>query len=123
MRRGIATILSGCLLAFYIGIMMYTFFAVLHIEALANFESAMAFEIIGFLFLAYLIIGNLLSKRIKIGFFAPLIVATAAYTVILNVINIACVATMPHPFFVLFNFVLLFLYCLISMPIYIMGRR
>lgn len=123
MKKGLAGILSGCILIFYISIIMYVFFAILHIEVLENFESAMAFEIIGFLFLAYFIMGNILSKRIKTGCLVPLIIVTVVYTVILNVINFACVIIMPHIFFVLLNFVLLFIYCLISMPIYIMGRR
>lgn len=123
MRKGLTGILSGCLLAFYIGIIMYVFFSILHIEALANFESAMAFEIIGFLLLIYFIIGNLLSKRIKVGFLIPLVMVTVIYTVILDVINIAFIVTMPHVFFVLSNFCLLFVYCLISIPMYIMGKR
>lgn len=123
MKKGLTCALSGCLLAFYIGIIMYIFFAVLHIEALANFESAMVFEIIGFLLLSYFVLGNILSKQIKVGFFVPLLMITVIYTVILDVINIACIITIPHAFFILFNIVLLFIYCLISIPMYIMGKR
>lgn len=123
MRKGFIGVLSGCLLTFYIGIILYVFFAILHIETLANFESAMAFEIIGFLLLIYFVMSSLLSKRIKAGFLVPLITVTVIYTVILDVINIVCIIKMPHIFFVLLNFVLLFIYCLISMPMYIMGRR
>lgn len=123
MRKGLTCVLSGFLLAFYIGIIMYVFFEILHIETLANFESAMAFEIIGFLLLTYFVMDNLISKRIKVGLFVPLVMVTVIYTVILDVINIVCIITMPHVFFVLLNFVLLFIYCLISMPMYIMGKR
>lgn len=123
MRKGTAAILAGCLLAFYIGIIMYVFFAILYIETPANFGSAIVFEIIGFLLLIYFVIGNLLSKRIKTGFFVPLVMATVIYTLILDVINIAFIITMPHVFFVLLNLVLLFIYCLISIPMYIMGKR
>ncbi len=123
MKKGPAGIFSACILIFYIGIIMYVFFAILHIETLANFESAMAFEIIGFLLLTYFVMGNLLSKSIKTGFFVPLVITTVVYTVILDIINIACITFMPHIFFVLLNFVLLFIYCLISMPMYIMGKK
>lgn len=123
MKKGHIAILAGCLLAFYIGIIMYVFFAVLHIQIFANFESAMIFEIIGFLLLSYFVMSNLLSKRIKAGFFVPLVMVTVIYTVILDVINIVCIITMPHVFFVLLNVVLLFVYCLVSMPMYIMGRK
>lgn len=123
MRKGFTSILSAGLLAFYIAIIMYVFFAILHIETYENFESAMVFEIIGFLLLIYLVIGNLLSKRIKTGFFVPLVMVTVIYTLLLNVINIAFVIAIPHVFFVFLNFILLFVYCLISIPMYIMGKR
>lgn len=123
MKKGLISVLTGCLLTFYIGIIMYVFFAILHIETLANFESAMLFEIIGFLLLSYFVMSNLLSKRIKAGFFVPLVMVTVIYTVILDVINIVFIITMPHMFFLLSNFVLLFVYCLVSMPMYIMGRK
>lgn len=123
MKKVIIAIISGFFLAFYMGIIMYVFFAILHIETLANFESAMAYEIIGFLLITYFVMGNLLSKRVKTGFFGPLLMVTVVYTLILNAINIACITILPHIFFVLLNFVLLLMYCLISMPMYIMGKR
>lgn len=123
MRKGLVSVLAACLLVFYIAIIMYVYFAIIHIEALANFESAMAFEIIGFLLLAFFVMSNLLSKRIKTGFFVPLVMVTVIYTIILDVINIACIVSIPHVIFMLLNFVLLFIYCLISMPMYVMGRR
>ena len=123
MKKGITSILSGCLLAFYIGIIMYVFFAVLHRDTLANFTCAMAFELIGFLLLAGFIMGNILFQRIKTGFFVPLIVITVIYTILLHVVNIAFIAAVPTVFFVLINFCLLFIYCLLSMPMYIMGRK
>ena len=99
------------------------FFAVLHIDALANFISAMTFEIIGFCLLTYFVLGNILAKPIKTGYFVPLILVTVVYTIALDVINLACVATMSNVFFVLVNLVLLFIYCLVSIPMYTMGRR
>ncbi|HCK77288.1 MAG TPA: hypothetical protein DHW56_00730 [Dialister sp.] len=33
------------------------------------------------------------------------------------------VTTIPHEFFMLTNFILLFVYCIISIPMYIMSRR
>lgn len=123
MKKGLAGILFGFILIFYMSIIMYVLFAILKIDTLANFKSAMVFEIIGFLILTYFIMSNLLSKRIKTGFFVPLIIVTVVYTVILNVVNIACIIAVPHTIFLLVNLVLLFIYCLISMPMYIMGRR
>lgn len=123
MKKGTIIILSGGLLAFYLVIITYIFFAVLHIETLANFEAGVIFELIGFLLLSYFVLSNLCSKRIKAGFFVSLVMVTVIYTVILDVINMVCIVTMPHSLFVLLNFILLFLYCLISMPMFVMGKR
>ncbi len=123
MKTGLTGVLSGFLLAFYLGILMYVFFAVNHIEKMINFSSAMIFEIIGFLLLGYLVFGKLLSKRIKTGFFVPLVAVTVIYTIILDVINLICVRTMSHEFFILLNLVLLFVYCIVSIPIYIIGKN
>lgn len=122
-KKGVTVALTTFIIAFYVAIIMYVFFAVLHIDALANFISAMTFEIIGFCLLTYFVLGNILAKPIKIGYFVPLILVTVVYTIALDVINLACVATMSNVFFVLVNLVLLFIYCLVSIPMYIMGRR
>lgn len=123
MKKGNVIVLAGCLLAFYMAIIMYVFFAVLHIGIFLNFETALVFEIMGFLFLSYFILSNLLSKRIKTGFFVPLIGVNIVYTIILNIINMVCVITMPHAVFLLLNLVLLFIYCLVSIPMYVMGKK
>jgi hypothetical protein len=122
-KKGVTVALTTFIIAFYVAIIMYVFFAVLHIDALANFISAMTFEIIGFCLLTYFVLGNILAKPIKTGYFVPLILVTVVYTIALDVINLACVATMSNVFFVLVNLVLLFIYCLVSIPMYIMGRR
>jgi hypothetical protein len=122
-KKGVTVALTTFIIAFYVAIIMYVFFAVLHIHALANFISAMTFEIIGFCLLTYFVLGNILAKPIKTGYFVPLILVTVVYTIALDVINLACVATMSNVFFVLANLVLLFIYCLVSIPMYIMGRR
>lgn len=124
MRRGLLSIfLSVSALVFYIGIVLYSFFAILHIQTLANFGSAIFFELIGFALLAYFIIVNLSARPIKTGYFVPLVMVTVIYTVLLDVINFAFVMIMPHIFFVLLHLTLLFLYCVISIPMYIMGKR
>lgn len=122
-KKGLTTVLSSVILCFYAVIIMYVFFAILHIDILANFESAMVFEIIGFALLTFFVLSNSLSKSIKNGYLVPLIMITVIYTVILDVVNLVLVTTMPNVFFVLTNFVLLFIYCLISIPMYIMGRK
>lgn len=123
MKKGLTAVLAGGLLAFYMGIILYIFSLFLYTDAILNFKSAILFEIISFVPLTYIIMSNLLSKCVKTGFLVPLIMITIAYTVILNVINLVCISFIPHTAFVLINIVLLYIYCLVSIPVYIMGKR
>jgi hypothetical protein len=68
-KKSITATLTAFIIAFYVVIIMYVFFAVLHIDTLANFISAMIFEIIGFCLLTYFALGNILIKPIKTGYF------------------------------------------------------
>ena len=122
-KKGLSLTLSTFAIAFYSVIIMYIFFEILHIDTLKNFQSAMIFEIIGFVLLAYFILGNIALKPIKTGYFVPLMTVVILYTIILDVVNIAMVAHISHAKFVLINLIVLFIYCLISIPMYIMGRR
>lgn len=116
-------IFSGFLLIFYIAIIFYVFFAVLNINTLINFVPALIFEMIGFLILAYFVLSNMFSNSIKVGFFIPLLVTTVVYTIVLDVINIACITSVGSVFFTLIHLVVLFVYCLVSIPMYLMGKR
>lgn len=116
-------VLSCFLWVFYVAIILYVFFAVLNINTLENFASALIFEIMGFLALAYFIFCNMFSNPIKVGYFVPLVMTTVVYTVILDAVNIACITTVGNVFFTLIHLVLLFAYCLVSIPMYLMGRR
>lgn len=122
-KKYMTSVLSLFLIFIYIAIIMYIFFGVVHVNTLVNFQSAIIFELIGFFILTYLVFSNILSKTIKIGFFVPLVIVTIVYTIILDIVNIVLVVTMPHVFFLLINLVLLFIYCLVSIPMYIMGRK
>lgn len=115
--------LSSVIAALYVLIVLYVFFAVLPIESIANFDVGMFFEIIGFAILAWLIYGNILSKPIKTGYFVPLVIVTIIYTIVLDGLNFWMIMIMPNVFFVLAHLILLLLYCLVSIPMYIMGRK
>lgn len=121
-RKGLTVTLSLFMLCFYIGIIMYVMFRILHVDVLANFEAAMAFELIGFLLLTHFVLCGIWTGTIKTGYFVPLMMVTILYTVILDIINFWCVTEMKNVWFVLVHFVLLFVYCMISIPMYIMGR-
>lgn len=123
LKKETAATLAGGLLALYGGIIIYLFLAVLHGDTLENFASAMAFELISFLALICVIVGNILSERVKIGYFVPLVFVTVIYAVILDVVNAAYIATMSKSGFLLLNLILLFLYCCISLPLFVMNKR
>lgn len=108
---------------FYIAIVMYTLFFSLNIRTLGNFIAALFFEFIGIIIIAYCLLSNILSSNIKIGFFAPLIMITVFYILLLNVLNLGCITMMSFSRFILLNLLILFMYCLISAPMYIMGRK
>lgn len=116
-------VLSCFLWVFYVAIILYVFFAVLNISTLENFASALIFEIVGFLALAWFILCNVFTKPIKVGYFVPLVMVTIIYTTILDIVNIVCIATIGGEFFLLLHMILLFVYCLVSIPMYLMGRR
>lgn len=88
-----------------------------------SLEDKAAFGIIGFLALAYFIFCNMFSNPIKVGYFVPLVMTTVIYTIVLDVINIACITSVSSVFFTLIHLVVLFVYCLVSIPMYLMGRR
>ena len=115
--------LTAFLLLFYMAIIMYIFFGIIHIDMLHNFVLGMVFEIIGFVFLFVLFLGNAISNPIKTGYFIPLVIVTIIYTILLDLLNILAIVTIVTPIFALLHFVLLFVYCLISIPMYIMGKR
>ncbi len=119
----ITGVFASLLIVFYVSIIMYVFFGVAHIETLENFVAAIIFEIIGFILLAFFVLTNIFGRGIKVGYFASLIGITIFYTIILDVINLVFVRTISNSFFVLINLIVLFVYCLISVPIFIMGRK
>ncbi len=121
-KRGLAFSISLFMIAFYV-IVMYTLFFVLHIKTLENYPIALVFECIGIGLLAFYILGNAMWKPIKIGYFVPLVVVTVFYVICLNAVNMALVSTLRREWFVLSNLGILFVYCLVSLPMYVMGKR
>ncbi len=122
-NRGLTVTLSAVAFVFYVATILYVSIGVIHVDVLDNYLSSMIYQTIGFIFLAYFIFCNIISKPIKAGYLVPLIMATVIYTVAVNVVNVALVASIPHIFFVLINRGLLLLYALISIPMYVMGRK
>ena len=115
--------LTTFLLLFYIGIVMYVFFEIRNIDKMKNFETALVFTIIGFVMLGTRILTNICKPIIKIGFLVPMILTTIVYVVLLNAVNLYFVGMLSSGVFLLINLVLLFLYCLVSIPMFIMGKK
>lgn len=111
------------LLLFYFGIMMYILFEIVHISLLPNFAVGIVFELIGFLLLLAAVFSKLLAKPLAAGYFIPLVIVAAAYTILLNVMNTIVIVLLPFSFFLLLHLILLFVYCLLSIPMFIMGKR
>ncbi|MCR5508025.1 MAG: hypothetical protein K6F34_04985 [Lachnospiraceae bacterium] len=122
-KKNITLLLTGTILIFYIAIVLYVLFAVLDIETAANLIASIVFEFAGILFIALYILTAVNSGGIQVGFLAPLIMVTVIYEIILDVLVFANAATMSPVYFVLCNVVLLFLYMVVSVPMYLMGRR
>lgn len=115
--------LAACLLAFYFFIIIYVFFAILHVDAAKNYVLGMVFQSIGFILLTAVVFANIAFKRIKAGYFIPLVIGTGIYMALLNVLTLLCIATLSTHVFVLLNMVLLFAYCMMSIPMFIMGKQ
>lgn len=111
------------LLLFYIAIIMYVFFFIIHIDGFQNFIAGMIFEMIGFFALTALLLGNIISGKIKTGYFVPMLIIAIVYNIFLDIFNIFGIMAVSSGFFILLHFVLLFLYCLLSIPMYLMGKR
>jgi hypothetical protein len=122
-KKSLTAILSAFIICFYMLIILYILFGVLPIYSIFNLLTALVFELIGFAILLYLILSNILAKRIKTGYFIPLIMATVIYTIVLDYINISLIKTLPNVWFILVNLILVFVYSVIAIPMYIMGRQ
>ena len=121
--KGMALSLSAFGLALYFAVVIFSMFGIIKIDTLANFSTSVVFEAIGAVLLIYFIFSSQLQKPIKVGYLVPLIMITVIYTIELDVINIIYVASISSMFFILINLILLFVYCLLTIPMYIIGRR
>lgn len=77
--KSITLALTTVIMCFYFMIVTYVLFAVTKIHLLHNFFVGITFEFIGFILLAAVILGNVLSKSISTGYFVSLIFVTIIY--------------------------------------------
>ena len=122
-KKGLTFILIAFLIAFYTVIIFFLMLTIFNIDETDNFGTAIIFEIIGIVLIAFFILGGILSESISTGYLVPLIMVTVIYALVLDVINIVMAGTMSNNFFVLINLIVMFVYCMISIPMYVMGRK
>lgn len=122
-KKGLTFILTAFLIAFYTVIIFFLMLSIFNIDETDNFGTAIIFEIIGIVLIAFFILGGILSESISTGYLVPLIMVTVIYALVLDVINIVMAGTMSNNFFVLINLIVMFVYCMISIPMYVMGRK
>ena len=116
--------LTTLLLIFYTIIVGYVLFVVLEINTSENFIAGLIFEILGIIFISIIVIGAVLNnKKISFGYMVSIILCTVIYIIILNCINFFGIFVIKEVFFVLINLVLLFIYSVIVVPMYIMGKQ
>ena len=120
-KKGTSVFFSALGILFYIFIVMYLFFHILNINETDNFQSALLFEIIDFVLFGYLILRNFFSNPIKAGYFVPLTIVAVVYSLIVNVVNLFLALIISNTILILLNLIVLFLYFLISVPMYLMG--
>ena len=122
--KTITIALSLLIFVFYCVIIEYVMFGIVNIHLCKNYICGMIFGIIGFVILL-LQIGVSVIKRgyIKLGYLVPMVTITVVYTVLLNVLNIWGSIFISSVFFTLLHMVLLFLYLLIVVPMFIMGKQ
>ena len=65
-KKGLTIILSVFAIAFYAAILAYIFYAMFPVWFLANFNSALMFELIGLVFLAFTVMEGVISKSVKV---------------------------------------------------------
>jgi len=123
MKKSISFTLSAFLLLFYAVVILYSLFAIVQIHTLSNFPIGMLFEIIGLCILAVVILSAVSSRSIKLAYQVSLIIVTLLYTIILDAVNLALIAALDGALFGLLHLGLLFVYCLVSIPMYIVGKR
>lgn len=122
-KKKLTTIMALSFVGLYMVLILYALFVLLHFEILANFATALIFEAVGFILILYFVLTNIINKPLKTGYFVPLIILTAIYTLVLDAINFKYAINMRHELFIFINLIWLFLYCLISIPMYLMGRK
>ncbi len=122
-KRKMAFICAAFLLMFYFVIVSYVYLFMMTWTLMPNYIAGMIYEVIGFLIASYVVLKSVGMPQMKLPYLISILCVTIFYVVICNCINVFGMGTMVTVKFVFLHLVLLFLYCLISIPMYIMGKK
>ncbi len=122
-KRNLLNVLSF-LFVLYIIISMCIFLIFSKIDMIENFLTGIFFEVLSIYLCFVFILKNISNhQNKKIGYLVPIVIYTAFYMILMNVLNVWGSLSLNTISFVLSQTVLLFIYFLIVIPMYIMGKQ
>ena len=110
--------------AFYAALIFYILVYVVKIGDHKGFAAAVIFEVIGIaVLLMALLWKRLICPGLRIGFNVSLIIAAVVYNAVLCLLNIFALPAMSQSYFIMLQLMLLFVFCLFSLPVILMGNK
>ena len=107
----------------YILILSQVYFTIYDRNMLMKIGLSMAFELINIIIILSVFAECVWRKSHKFAYAVSGIMVVLLYTVFQNVINLVSFIAISNNLLVLYNMILLFIYSLVSIPLYIMGRK
>ena len=106
----------------YVAVIMYFFFFKIKIFTAANFETAMAYELIGIMIFFHFVTKGLLSGEINSLCIHAIKIVTMFYIIAHNLFTIFFI-NIPGAFFSFIQFVCLLFFILCAIPMYYFGKK
>lgn len=119
----IKRICSFIIVIMYFAIVIYSLFNVVNITSKDSWLWTIVFEIIGAIIFIFYIIRVMDSKVIKFGYKVSLGLRVIAYNVIVVIQNIFQIRYPNIAVFIMLQLITLFVFFIISMPMYIIGKK
>ena len=119
----IKRICSFIIVIMYFAIVIYSLFNVVNITSKDSWLWTIVFEIIGAIIFIFYIIRVMDSKVIKFGYKVSLGLSVIAYNVIVVIQNIFQIRYPNIALFIMLQLITLFVFFIISMPMYIIGKK
>lgn len=119
----IKRICSFIIVIMYFAIVIYSLFNVVNITSKDSWLWTIVFEIIGAIIFIFYIIRVMDSKVIKFGYKVSLGLSVIAYNVIVVIQNIFQIRYPNIAVFIMLQLITLFVFFIISMPMYIIGKK